>query len=170
MPAKENMASASPEATTICRPTIIVRDRHENSGKCSIFPLKYRADVRFLTFPLQEKPSFDGYIRLAAEGEPLSQRDGDCGILLLDGSWRRVRIMEQHFEGVPARSLQGFRSAYPRRSKLGTDPFNGLASVEALFVAYHLLGRPTEALLDHYFWRDEFLRINEFPTVPSRPP
>jgi pre-rRNA-processing protein TSR3 len=160
------MASAKPESTTIYRPTVIVRDRHENSRKCSILPLKGKPDLRFLTFPLQEKLSLDGYVRLAAEGEPLSRRDGDCGIFLLDGSWRWVRVMERHFEDVPARSLQGFRSAYPRRSKLGTDPQNGLASVEALFVAHHLLGRPTEGLLDHYFWRDEFLRLNDF--LPSK--
>jgi pre-rRNA-processing protein TSR3 len=45
-------------------------------------------------------------------------------------------------------------------SKHGTDPGNGLASVEALYLAYHLLGRPTEGLLDHYHWAVEFLRIN----------
>ena len=52
------------------------------------------------------------------------------------------------------------RAAYPRVSKLGTDPDNGLATVEALFLAYHILGRPTECLLDHYHWADEFLRLN----------
>jgi pre-rRNA-processing protein TSR3 len=124
--------------------------------------LKCRSDLRFLPYPLQEIPAFAGYIRLAAEGEPLSSRDNGCGILLLDGSWRWVKVMERHFEAVPARSLQGFRSAYPRRSRLGTDPSNGLASVEALFVAHHLLGRSTQGLLDHYFWREEFLRLNGF--------
>ena len=156
------MAAQSPETTTICRPTIIVRDRHENSRKCSILPLKCRSDLRLLVYPLQETLSLDRYIRLAAEGEPLCPQDGQCGILLLDGSWRWVRVMERHFQDVPARSLHGFRSAYPRRSKLGTDPLNGMASVEALFLAHHLLGRPTEGLLDHYFWREEFLRLNGF--------
>jgi len=45
-------------------------------------------------------------------------------------------------------------------SKLGTDPTNGLASIEALYVAYHILGRPTEGLLDHYRWANEFLDSN----------
>jgi len=61
---------------------------------------------------------------------------------------------------VPPRSLHGFRTAYPRVSKHGTDPENGLASVEALFVAHHLLGRPTDGLLDHYRWAEEFLQLN----------
>ncbi|MGH7226876.1 MAG: DUF309 domain-containing protein, partial [Gemmataceae bacterium] len=58
--------------------------------------------------------------------------------------------------------------AYPRVSKLGTDPDNGLASIEALFVAYHLLGRPTAGLLDHYHWSEEFLRSNDLPASPPR--
>jgi pre-rRNA-processing protein TSR3 len=68
--------------------------------------------------------------------------------------------MERDFLDVPPRSLRGYRTAYPRASKLGTDPDNGLASVEALFVAYHLLGRPTAGLLDYYRWSEEFLRLN----------
>jgi pre-rRNA-processing protein TSR3 len=68
--------------------------------------------------------------------------------------------MTRDFEDVPPRSLHGWRTAYPRVSKMGTDPDNGLASVEALFVAYHILGRPTEELLEHYYWAAEFLRLN----------
>jgi pre-rRNA-processing protein TSR3 len=68
--------------------------------------------------------------------------------------------MERAFEKVPPRSLQGFKTAYPRVSKRGTDPDNGLASVEALYIAYHLLGRPLVGLLDHYHWREDFLRLN----------
>ena len=68
--------------------------------------------------------------------------------------------MERAFQEVPPRSLHGYRTAYPRVSKLGTDPDNGLASVEALYLAYHLLGRPTAGLLDHYRWAVEFLRLN----------
>ncbi len=68
--------------------------------------------------------------------------------------------MTRDFAHVPARSLSGYQSAYPRVSKLGTDPDNGLASVEALFLAYHILGRPTVGLLDHYRWAESFLRLN----------
>jgi pre-rRNA-processing protein TSR3 len=68
--------------------------------------------------------------------------------------------MTRDFQDVPPRSLSGYRTAYPRVSKQGTDPDNGLASVEALFLAYHLLARPTQGLLDHYRWAEEFLRLN----------
>src|SRR5205814_9684936 len=85
------------------------------------------------------------------------------GLLLLDGSWRRADAMVRRFEHVAPRSLHGWRTAYPRVSKHGTDPDNGLASVEALFLAYHILGRPTAGLLDHYHWAEEFLKVNGLP-------
>jgi pre-rRNA-processing protein TSR3 len=141
--------------------TIIVRHPKENPKKCSVLPLKGRPDLRFEHYPVKSPLALEGYIRLAAEGPPLSAMDRDSGILLLDGSWRWAGAMTQAFEEVPPRSLQGYLTAYPRASKLGTDPSNGLASIEALFLAYHILGRPTVGLLDYYRWAEEFLRLNE---------
>jgi pre-rRNA-processing protein TSR3 len=141
-------------------PTVIVRHGHENPRKCSVLPLRGRADLVFLNYPVRNRPSLQGYLRLAADGPPLSVEDAAVGLLLLDGSWRWAASMTGDFRDVPPRSLHGYRTAYPRASKLGTDPDNGLASVEALFVAYHLLGRDTAGLLDHYHWRVEFLRLN----------
>lgn len=142
--------------------TIIVRSPRENPKKCSILPLAGRPDVRMLTYPLRESLSLDGYVRLAAEGPELSGADAAAGILLLDGSWRSAGRMNAQFERVPPRSLAGYQTAYPRVSKLGTDPDNGLASVEALFVAYRILGRDTAGLLDHYRWARQFLELNGF--------
>ena len=48
----------------------------------------------------------------------------------------------------------GYKTAYPRRQ----DEERGLASIEALYIAYRVLGWETEGLLDHYHWRDEFLK------------
>ena len=141
--------------------TVIVRNPRENPRKCSILPLRGRPDLLFLTHPVAERPALDGYVRLAADGPELSISDATSGLLLLDGSWRRADSMSRAYEEVPPRSLHRFRTAYPRSSKQGTDPPNGLASVEALFLAYYILGRPTEGLLDHYRWAEEFLRLNE---------
>ena len=152
-------------------PTVIIRNPRENPRKCSVLPLKGRGDVLFFTHPAVNPPRLDGYVRLAAEGPPLSAADADRGILLLDGSWRRAGAMNRQFQEVPPRSLHSYRTAYPRVSKLGTDPDNGLASIEALYIAYHLLGRPTEGLLDHYHWAAEFLRLNGLDRAnpPKRP-
>jgi pre-rRNA-processing protein TSR3 len=141
-------------------PTVIVRHSHENPHKCSILPLRGRPDLVFLNYPVPQRPALEGYIRLAADGPPLAPADADRGLLLLDGSWRWAASMTRAFADVPPRSLSGYRTAYPRTSKRGTDPDNGLASVEALYVAYRVLGRPTDGLLDHYRWADEFLRLN----------
>jgi pre-rRNA-processing protein TSR3 len=143
-------------------PTIIVRHTHENPRKCSVLPLRGRGDVVFLNYPVGQRPPLEGYIRLAAEGPPLSIEDAGVGLLLLDGSWRWAGSMTRDFADVAPRSLSGYRTAYPRASKLGTDPDNGLASIEALYIAYHLLGRPTEGLLDHYHWAEAFLAANGF--------
>lgn len=141
--------------------TYIVRHPKENPKKCSILPLRGRPDLVFLSYPVEKRPDLSGYVRLAAEGPELSAADADRGLLLLDGSWRWAGAMTRAFADVPPRSLHGFRTAYPRVSKKGTDPDNGLATVEALFVAYHVLGRPTAGLLEHYHWADAFLKLNE---------
>jgi pre-rRNA-processing protein TSR3 len=140
--------------------TIIVRHPRENPKKCSVMPLQGRADVLFLPYPATDLPPLDGYVRLAADGPELSLADSDRGILLLDGSWRASSKMVTHFQHVSPRSLHGWKTAYPRVSKLGTDPDNGLASIEALYIAYHILGRPTDELLDHYHWAAQFLQLN----------
>jgi pre-rRNA-processing protein TSR3 len=152
-------------------PTIIVRHPHENPRKCSVLPLRGRPDVVFLTYPVKDRPVLEGYVRLAAEGPPLSPTDAGQGILLLDGSWRWAEAMTRAFADIPARSLHGWLTAYPRVSKLGTDP--GLASIEALYAAYQLLGRPTAGLLDHYHWAKDFRRLNGLetsgePTPPEK--
>jgi pre-rRNA-processing protein TSR3 len=141
-------------------PTVIVRHPKENPRKCSVYFLRGRPDIVFLSYPVTAPPDLSGYIRLAAEGPPLTAEDASRGILLLDGSWRWAGAMERAFADVPPRSLAGWKTAYPRVSKLGTDPDNGLASIEALYLAYHMLGRPTAGLLDEYRWAAEFLAAN----------
>lgn len=140
--------------------TVIVRHARENPKKCSILPLRGRPDVVICPYPVTQRPDLANYIRLAAEGPELSAADVGFGLLLLDGSWRWAGAMERDFRDVPPRSLHGWQTAYPRVSKQGTDPDNGLASVEALYAALHILGRPTDGLLDHYRWREEFLLRN----------
>ena len=168
-------------------PTVIVRDGRENPKKCSIVPLRGRPDLIFLSYPANlqrplpeefesRKPDFDfrisdldGYVRLAPDGPELSPADAGSGLLLLDGSWRRAEAMIRAYQHIPPRSLTGYRTAYPRVSKRGTDPSNGLATVEALFLAYHILSRPTTGLLDHYRWAEEFLRLNNLLRPESLP-
>ena len=57
--------------------TVIVRHPSENPRKCSVVPLKGRADVVFLNYPVAVRPALDGYVRLAADGPELSRADLD---------------------------------------------------------------------------------------------
>jgi pre-rRNA-processing protein TSR3 len=71
-------------------------------------------------------------------------------------------------EPLIRRSLPGYiKTAYPRRQDSCDDPERGLASLEALFIAYTLLERDTTGLFDHYYWKDDFFKINslEFSIV-----
>lgn len=123
-------------------------------------PLKGRLGIQIHNYPMARPLDLRNYIRLAADGPPLTRQDEKFGVLLLDGSWRSAGSMTRDYEHISPRSLSGFVTAYPRVSKLGTDPDNGLASVEALFIALKILGRPVEGILDYYHWKDKFLAAN----------
>jgi len=146
-------------------PTLLVVHPRENRAKCSLEPLRGRLDLRFVRFrpSLAQELALDpaSHVRLAVDGEPLSARDDGRGLILLDGNWRFAAPMNRAFAQVPARSLAGFRTAYPRTSKRQDDPTEGLASIEALYLALRILGRPTAGLLDAYHWRDRFLAANQ---------
>ena len=145
-------------------PTIILRHRRENLKKCSLRGLETRADLIFLTYPCAALPNLDNACILALDAPPLSEKDSSRALLLIDGTWRHAETMSKL---IPLagnhiyRSLPlHFRTAYPRRQLDCPDPSRGLASVEALYLAYSILNRPTNGLLDHYHWRKEFLEIN----------
>ncbi|MGE3809217.1 MAG: hypothetical protein AB7K24_31525 [Gemmataceae bacterium] len=145
-------------------PTIIVRTPKENPKKCSVWPLRGQPGLVFVSYPLTSPLPLDGYLLLDTNGPELAAADADHGLLLLDGSWDWAARMKQSFRDVPTRSLTGWKTAYPRVSKRGTDPATGLATVEALYIAMHVLGRPTHGLLDHYLWKQQFLAANDWRT------
>lgn len=149
--------------------TIIIRHVRENMKKCSLRGLEGRLDVQFFTYPkcAQGKeilPCLAGYVVLDVEGEPLSTKDASWGLILLDGTWRLAEKMQKNIpelQNLPKRSIPGgFKTAYPRRQDDCPDPESGLASIEALYIAYLFSGRSVEGLLDGYYWRDLFLEKN----------
>jgi pre-rRNA-processing protein TSR3 len=148
-------------------PTIILRHRKENLKKCSLKGLEERSDFHFLTYPLSSPlPDLSHYLILTMDGPPLTSADAPFGLFLLDGTWRYASKMfqTQFKENLPqTRTLPShFQTAYPRVQNDCPDPMRGLASIEALFVAYSILGRNTSGLLDHYHWKSHFLDKNNF--------
>lgn len=150
--------------------TVIIRHRRENLQKCSLRGLESRTDCRFHRYPMRssEWPVLENYVLLALDGELLSPADAQKGLLLIDATWRYAEVMlrfvEQQTAGLlPRRTLPAnLRTAYPRRQDDCPHPQQGLASIEALYAAYSMMGRATTGLLDHYYWREEFLAKNSF--------
>ena len=139
---------------------IIVR-RGEDRGQCTIQPLRGTQGIDFLRYPLRRKPDLSRYLLLAPDATPLTSTDADRPLLLLDANWRHAVKMRKAIEPVEARSIPpGWRTAYPRSSKIHADPDTGLATVEALFAATCVLGCREDSLLRHYPWRDAFLALN----------
>lgn len=141
-------------------PTIIVVHRRENRKKCSVEPLRERAGFIFWTYPDDGPESLDGYVRLGIGGPLLTEADSASGLLVIDATWRLAERMEKKYAHIPVRSLPNWQTAYPRVSKVFDDPSAGLATIEAIYAAYHAMGHSTEGLLDQYHWSDEFLAIN----------
>lgn len=146
-------------------PTVIIRHRLENLKKCSLRGLESRSDFVFLTYPYTSLPNLQNYIILTIDAPPLTEKDGAHGLLILDATWRYAAKMFQPLQNQPHylyRSLPShYRTAYPRRQEDCPDPARGLASIEAIYLSYHLLQRETAGLLDLYYWKEKFLSINQ---------
>lgn len=143
-------------------PTTIFRHRRENLKKCTLRPLETRKDFQFFTYPKDSLPDLSNYFLLTLDAPVISQDDAHLGIFLLDGTWRYVEKMATRLpSNLQKRSLPpNWKTAYPRRQDDCFDPARGLASIEALFVAYQLLGRTCDGLIDNYYWKDLFLQLN----------
>lgn len=141
-------------------PTIIVVHQKEKRRKCTVEPLRGRPDFEFRTYPLEEAPLPENYVRLGLGGPILSVDDASHGLLVLDATWKLADRMAWKYESVPLRTLPPVETAYPRTSKIYSDPSSGLATIEAIYAAFRVLGWNTEGLLDRYHWADDFLRRN----------
>jgi pre-rRNA-processing protein TSR3 len=146
-------------------PTIILRHKKENKKKCSLSGLEERKDFLFLTYPKDPILDLSSYILLSMDGDVLQEKDQGKGIFLIDATWRYAKVMEDVVCSkvfVEKRSLpKHFQTAYPRKQTDCPDPSSGLASIEALFVAFCLLKKDPSNLLNQYYWKDLFLEKNK---------
>jgi pre-rRNA-processing protein TSR3 len=142
------------------RVAVVVHPR-EKLSKCSAWPLRDRPEFDFYRFPDERVPRLENCVRLGLGDEPLSPADAEKTLIVLDATWRYAERMEADYASVPVRGLPPeWKTACPRTSKLFEDPEGGLATVEALYVAYRLLGREATGLLEEYQWRERFLELN----------
>ncbi|MBI3211915.1 MAG: DUF367 domain-containing protein [Simkania negevensis] len=143
--------------------TIILRHRKENLKKCSLKGLETRSDLIFYTYPTHSLPSITHYILLSLDAPPLTREAKEYGLFLIDATWNYAEVMERSLElPLMRRSLPpSLRTAYPRKQTGCKDPIRGLATVEALYSAHLILGKSGEGLLDHYYWKEQFLEKNQ---------
>jgi len=147
-------------------PTFILRHRKENLKKCSLRGLEKRQDFVFIDYPIEPLPPLKDYILLTIDAPPLEPQQTHHGLLLLDGTWRYAEAMEKWVlqQKLPLihRSIPSeFRTAYPRCQTACAFPDQGLASIEALYVAYMIMNRDVSELLENYYWKNEFLIRNQ---------
>jgi pre-rRNA-processing protein TSR3 len=144
--------------------TYILRHRRENLKKCCLRGLEKRDDFGFYTYPTSILPATNGYLLLALDAPLLSAEDSAFGLFLIDATWRYAEKMLTFVDKsgtIERRSIPpGFITAYPRRQDDCPFPDQGLASIEALYIAYKILGRDVDSLLDNYYWKADFLEKN----------
>ncbi|MBM3191429.1 MAG: hypothetical protein FJZ63_02080 [Chlamydiae bacterium] len=148
-------------------PTIILRHRKENLKKCSLKGLESAPDMVFYTYPSLLPNSLEGYLMLYLAdppAPPLSPCDARYGLFFLDSTWNYERAMHSKIKEnhtLIYRSLPStFMTAYPRKQTACIAPDQGLATVEALYIAYKILGRDASHILQHYYWKEDFLKKN----------
>ncbi len=145
--------------------TIILRHRRENLNKCSLRGLEPREDMVFYTYPKDSLPVLENTILLTLDAPVITKEDSSYNLFLIDGTWKYSNVMYNQLSKphlFEKRSLpKELRTAYPRKQDDCLDPERGLASVEALFAAYFLLGKSTEGILDLYHWKEAFLEKNK---------
>lgn len=139
--------------------TTVIRHPRERRSKCSLTPLEGRTDIRFFKARVGWEFDITAYTVLALGAPELSVEDAGRPLLLLDSTWRLLPQLEACLKGEGVRrTLPAVETSYPRVSKIDQDPHGGLASVEALYLAWLMLGVRDDSLLQSYYWRDAFIR------------
>lgn len=144
------------------QPNIIIRHKKENLKKCSLRGLEKDNNFKFLTYPKDPLPDISGYILLKMDSPVLTKEDFNKPLLLIDSTWKYLeKIMKIIPPNIESRGLpKNFITAYPRKQTSCPDPKYGLASIEALYLAFLITNRPVDNLLDNYFWKEKFLKEN----------
>ena len=138
---------------------VVLRHPRERISKCSLRHLHERPGFLFRRALPDLRYDGTDHILLAVDAEPLSTADAAHPLLILDSTWRYLPQVAARVVGEPIRrSIPAWvTTVYPRVSRNFEDPPAGLASVEALYVAWRILHGDDRSLLDGYHWKDAFL-------------
>jgi pre-rRNA-processing protein TSR3 len=159
---------------------IIITKDDKVEKKCTLHPFRGRSDFSFRT--KRDPGEFLAHsILLFPKGEPLTtelagkiiseatktnskadvQKHSIAPVLeisLIDSTWKKAKGIYDALPQIKEISLQGYVTGAIRNRP---PPIGGLASVEALFLTSLLLGRCDLSLLEHYHFKDRFLKLNK---------
>jgi DTW domain-containing protein YfiP len=151
---------------------IISRDKKVEK-KCTLYPLRGRSDFSFRT--RKEPGEFSSKaILLFPNGETLTPEHvseiknqdpekSKLEIVLIDSRWKKTKGVLDLLPLLRKVSLEGYNTGAIRRDP---PPQGGLASVEALYLASQIFGKPDLSLLENYHFRRRFFEINKM-TIPD---
>ncbi len=146
---------------------IISRDAKQEK-KCTLHPLRGRSDFSFRTRKNPGEFAPDS-ILFFPEGEPLNKElaseikiqvakdTKELNIVLIDSRWKKTKGILDSLPQIRRVSLEGYVTGAVRRDP---PPQGGLASVEALYLASLLFGKPDLTLFDSYHFRERFMMLN----------
>ena len=141
---------------------IIILHTSEVRKKCSLAPIR---DYPGLTF--YDETNYivpETSLLLHPDGPPLMDTDRDRPVILIDAIWKNYNKIykgDLKLNSLETRSIKGFVTAYPRKGRKRPHPSNYLASIEVIFCCGVILNRPGYlGVLDHYYFKDEFLSLN----------
>jgi ribosome biogenesis protein Tsr3 len=154
----------------------ILVDKNEKPNKCTILPQAGRIDFAIRRFARDRTLApMSGDWLLHPEGIDMATLGGkntsDLQTRALEGptlsvvdcNWRRLPAVLQKVEGPLPPKIKipvGFATAYPRKNRHDLDPHEGLATIEAIFIAGAFLGCWDPSLFDKYHWKAEFFAKN----------
>jgi pre-rRNA-processing protein TSR3 len=151
---------------------IIISHDKKIEKKCTLYPLRGREDFSFRTRKDPGKFSFLAVL-LFPGGEPLSHELVDefkgqvagkskLEIVLIDSRWKKTKGVLDLLPPIRKVSLEGYSTGAIRRNP---PPEGGLASVEALYLASQMFGKPDLSLLEQYHFKERFFKINDLRDV-----
>ena len=148
---------------------IITSHNEKKEKKCTLYPLRGRSDFSFRTKKDPGQFASDSILLLPG-GEPLTAelateirdtKELSTGhvleIVLIDSRWKKTNGILWSLPPIRRVSLEGYVTGAKRKEP---PPPGGLASIEALFMASLLFGKPDFTLLSDYRFRESFFTLN----------
>ncbi len=136
---------------------------NDKNKDCSINYVKDRDDVLIYNKNDHANFNFENKVLLQIDSESLTSKDNGKDLIIIDMGWKDALKLSKRFPPqLQKRSINGFKTAYPKTKKSSIRPDSGLRSVECMFIAKLIMtGIKDESIMENYHFKEKFLRINK---------